>query len=78
MTIISRGHTGGYTKSIPNEESYYMTLRQVKARLATLMGGRAAEEEVFGAERITTGAGNDIEAGHQSCAAEGHALRHEP
>ena len=61
VTIISRGHTGGYTKSIPNEESYYMTLRQVKARLATLMGGRAAEEEVFGAERITTGAGNDIE-----------------
>ena len=38
-----------------------MTLRQVKARLATLMGGRAAEEEVFGAEQITTGAGNDIE-----------------
>ena len=61
VTIISRGHTGGYTKSIPNEESYYMTLRQVKARLATLMGGRAAEEEVFGAEQITTGAGNDIE-----------------
>ena len=61
VTIISRGHTGGYTKSIPNEESHYMTLRQVKARLATLMGGRAAEEEVFGAEQITTGAGNDIE-----------------
>ena len=61
VTIISRGHTGGYTKSIPIEESYYMTLRQVKARLATLMGGRAAEEEVFGAEQITTGAGNDIE-----------------
>ncbi len=61
VTIISRGHTGGYTKSIPNEESYFMTLRQVKARLATLMGGRAAEEEVFGAEQITTGAGNDIE-----------------
>ena len=61
VTIISRGHVGGYTKSIPNEESNYMTLRQVKARLATLMGGRAAEEEVFGAERITTGASNDIE-----------------
>ena len=61
VTIISRGHTGGYTKSIPNEESHYMTLRQVKARLATLMGGRAAEEEVFGSEQITTGAGNDIE-----------------
>lgn len=61
VTIISRGHAGGYTKSIPDEESYYMTLKQVKARLATLMGGRAAEEEVFGAEQITTGASNDIE-----------------
>ena len=61
VTIVSRGHAGGYTKSIPNEESYYMTLKQVKARLATLMGGRAAEEEVFGAEQITTGASNDIE-----------------
>lgn len=61
VTIVSRGHTGGYTKSIPNEESYYMTLNQVKARLATLMGGRAAEEEIFGADEITTGASNDIE-----------------
>ena len=61
VTIVSRGHAGGYTKSIPDEESNYMTLKQVKARLATLMGGRAAEEEVFGAEQITTGASNDIE-----------------
>jgi cell division protease FtsH len=61
VTIVSRGHTGGYTKSIPDEESYYMTLNQVKARLATLMGGRAAEEEIFGSDEITTGASNDIE-----------------
>lgn len=61
VTIVSRGHAGGYTKSIPNEESNFLTLKQAKARLATLMGGRAAEEEIFGSEQITTGAGNDIE-----------------
>ena len=61
VTIVSRGHAGGYTKSIPNEESNFLTLKQAKARLATLMGGRAAEEEIFGAEYITTGAGSDIE-----------------
>jgi len=61
VTIVSRGHTGGYTKSIPDEESNYMTLSQVKARLAALMGGRAAEEEIFGPDEITTGASNDIE-----------------
>ena len=61
VTIVSRGHAGGYTKSIPNEESNFLTLKQAKARLATLMGGRAAEEEIFGAEQITTGAGSDIE-----------------
>ena len=56
---------GGYTKSIPDEESYYMTLKQARARLATLMGGRAAEETVFGEEEITTGAGSDIEQATQ-------------
>ena len=61
VTIVSRGHAGGYTKSIPNEESNFLTLKQAKARLATLMGGRVAEEEIFGAEYITTGAGSDIE-----------------
>ena len=65
ISIVSRGQMGGYTKSIPDEESYYMTLKQARARLATLMGGRAAEETVFGEEEITTGAGNDIEQATQ-------------
>ena len=65
ISIVSRGQMGGYTKSIPDEESYYMTLKQARARLATLMGGRAAEETVFGEEEITTGAGSDIEQATQ-------------
>jgi len=65
ISIVSRGQVGGYTKSIPDEESYYMTLKQARARLATLMGGRAAEETVFGEEEITTGAGSDIEQATQ-------------
>ena len=65
ISIVSRGQMGGYTKSIPDEESFYMTLKQARGRLATLMGGRAAEETIFGEDEITTGSGNDIEQATQ-------------
>src|SRR5919206_324040 len=59
ITIISRGMMGGYTRSLPPEDRYYMTKRQFKAMLASALGGHAAEQVVFG--EISTGAENDIE-----------------
>ncbi|MBM3932757.1 MAG: ATP-dependent metallopeptidase FtsH/Yme1/Tma family protein [SAR202 cluster bacterium] len=59
VSIVARGSMGGYTKSIPDEETHLLTLNQVKDRLSVSMGGRVAEETVFG--EITTGAGSDIE-----------------
>ena len=59
VTIIARGQVGGYTKTVPVEDRNLTTNNQLEARLAMAMGGRAAEELVFG--EITTGASNDLE-----------------
>ena len=59
VTIVARGQTGGYTKTVPEEDRHLITRNQLEARLAMAMGGRAAEELVFG--DITTGATNDLE-----------------
>ena len=59
VTIVSRGHSGGFTKTIPTEDRSLITRNQLEARLAMAMGGRVAEELVFG--EITTGASNDLE-----------------
>ena len=59
VTIIARGQAGGYTKTVPEEDRHLITRNQLEARLAMAMGGRAAEELVFG--EITTGASNDLE-----------------
>ena len=59
VTIIARGQAGGYTKTVPEEDRNLITSNQLEARLAMAMGGRAAEELVFG--EITTGASNDLE-----------------
>ncbi len=59
VTIIARGQAGGYTKTVPEEDRNLVTSGQLEARLAMAMGGRAAEELVFG--EITTGASNDLE-----------------
>ena len=59
VTIIARGQTGGYTKTVPEEDRTLITSNQLEARLAMAMGGRAAEELVFG--EVTTGATNDLE-----------------
>ncbi|MCT8978341.1 ATP-dependent metallopeptidase FtsH/Yme1/Tma family protein [Clostridium sp. CX1] len=60
VTIIptTKG-AGGYTLSIP-EDSLYKTKDYLRRRIMVLLGGRAAEEIVFGAESITTGAHNDL------------------
>ena len=59
VTIIPRGMLGGYTKQLPAEDRRYMSRSQYKDMLATLLGGRTAEELTF--NEITTGASQDIE-----------------
>jgi cell division protease FtsH len=61
VTIIPRGRAGGYTLFLPDEDS--MSLRSVaqfKADLAVSLGGRIAEEIVFGSDEVTTGASGDL------------------
>ena len=58
VTIIPRGPALGITQQLPKEDRLSMSRDFAKARLAVLMGGRVAEEIVFG--QFTTGAGNDI------------------
>ena len=61
VTIIPRGGTGGVTWFIPPEDRLYVSLVQFKDMLARGMGGRIAEEVILGADRITTGAGSDLQ-----------------
>lgn len=58
VTIIPRGMAGGYTLMIPDEDRRYYSTAMFEAQLAMALGGRAAEEIVFG--DITTGASGDI------------------
>jgi cell division protease FtsH len=59
VSIISRGQALGVTVQAPKEDSYLTSKNQLLARMAGLLGGRAAEELVFG--DVTTGAQNDLE-----------------
>ena len=59
VSIISRGQALGYTISLPQEDKFLTTRAELNDTMAMTLGGRAAEEIVFG--EITTGASNDIE-----------------
>jgi cell division protease FtsH len=59
VSIVARGRSLGWTLSLPTEDRYITTRSQLRHRLATLMGGRTAEELIF--SEPTTGAQNDIE-----------------
>src|SRR5476649_613049 len=61
VTIIPRGRALGVTMFLPEQDRYSTSKRQLESRIATLFGGRVAEELVFGADAVTTGASNDIE-----------------
>jgi cell division protease FtsH len=61
VTLIPRGQAQGLTWFTPNEEQGLISRSQLKARIAGALGGRAAEEVVFGSGEITTGAGNDLQ-----------------
>lgn len=61
VTIIPRGGTGGVTWFIPPEDKSYHSIIEYKDILARMLGGRIAEEVVYGTERVTTGAGSDLQ-----------------
>lgn len=61
VTIIPRGGTGGVTWFIPPEDKSYHSIIEFKDVLARMLGGRIAEEVVYGSERVTTGAGSDLQ-----------------
>lgn len=60
VSIVSRGHAGGYTLKLPTEDRRLRTKAEFLAELAVSLGGRVAEQEIFGSEQITTGASNDL------------------
>ena len=59
ISVISRGQALGYTISLPTEDKFLTTRAELQDQMAMTLGGRAAEEIVFG--EVTTGASNDIE-----------------
>jgi cell division protease FtsH len=60
-TIIPRGRALGMVMQLPERDKYSMSLEQMTSRLAIMMGGRVAEEMIFGKEKVTSGAASDIE-----------------
>jgi cell division protease FtsH len=61
VTIIPRGRALGLMMSLPDKDRYGQTKEFLIGRLAIAFGGRVAEELVFGPDKVTTGAGSDIE-----------------
>ncbi|HWO89905.1 MAG TPA: ATP-dependent zinc metalloprotease FtsH, partial [Gemmatimonadales bacterium] len=61
VTIVPRGRALGLTTWLPEEDRHNYTRVWLEGRLAAAFGGRVAEELVFGAEKVTTGAAGDIE-----------------
>ncbi|KAM3955768.1 LOW QUALITY PROTEIN: ATP-dependent zinc metalloprotease YME1L [Aphomia sociella] len=72
VTIIPRGPSLGHTAYIPAKERYHVTKQQLLAMMDTMMGGRAAEELVFGPDKITSGASSDLK---QATSIASHMVR---
>src|SRR5204863_2179951 len=60
-TIIPRGRALGMVMQLPERDKLSMSYEQMTSRLAIMMGGRVAEEMIFGREKVTSGAQSDIE-----------------
>ncbi|HEX3917477.1 MAG TPA: ATP-dependent zinc metalloprotease FtsH [Caulobacteraceae bacterium] len=60
VTIIPRGRALGLTMQLPERDRYSMDFQQMTSRLASCYGGRVAEELIYGKDRISSGASNDI------------------
>ena len=63
VSIVARGGMGGYTRFLPEEDRHLFSRAQFKDMMAAAMGGRVAEEQIFG--EVTTGASNDLESATQ-------------
>ena len=61
VTIIPRGRALGVTMSLPERDRFGWSKREFESRLASMFGGRLAEEIIFGPENVTTGAASDIQ-----------------
>ncbi|HET7065190.1 MAG TPA: ATP-dependent zinc metalloprotease FtsH [Rudaea sp.] len=61
VTIIPRGRALGVTLFLPENDRYSHSKTFLESRLASLYGGRVAEELIFGDDKVTTGASNDIQ-----------------
>src|SRR5207342_3128415 len=60
VTIIPRGRALGVTMFLPERDKYSQSKLEIEAMVASLFGGRCAEELIFGPEKVTTGAADDI------------------
>jgi len=65
VTIIPRGRALGVTMFLPEQDRYSHSKVSLESRLASLYGGRVAEELIFGDDKVTTGASNDIQRATQ-------------
>ena len=61
VSIIPRGRALGVTMYLPEEDRVSYSKRRLESQLASLFGGRIAEEIIFGEDSVTTGASNDIQ-----------------
>jgi len=61
VTIVPRGRALGLAFTLPTEDRYSITRQQLEAMLVMTYGGRVAEELIFGHDKVTTGASNDIQ-----------------
>lgn len=61
VSIIPRGRALGVTMFLPEEDRYSYSKQRLNSQICSLFGGRIAEEIIFGPEKVTTGASNDIE-----------------
>ncbi|MEO1198641.1 MAG: ATP-dependent zinc metalloprotease FtsH [Pseudomonadota bacterium] len=60
-TIIPRGRALGMVMQLPERDKLSMSFEQMTSRMAIMMGGRVAEEQIFGDDKVTSGAASDIE-----------------
>jgi cell division protease FtsH len=60
VTIIPRGRALGVTMFLPERDKYSQSRMELEAMITSLFGGRVAEELIFGSEKVTTGAADDI------------------
>src|SRR5699024_6250861 len=61
VTIVPRGQAGGYAVMLPKEDRFINTKPELLDKITGLLGGRVAEEIIFGKDNVSTGASNDFQ-----------------